>query len=51
VALQNALRVRDIRHPAKAALAASAAWRPWRSYAAVRAWAGLALGSTVKIAD
>ena len=51
VALQNALRVRGTRHPAKAALAASAAWRPWRSYAAVRAWAGLALGSTVKVAD
>ncbi len=41
VALQRALGVRRDTHPAKAALAASEGWRPWRSYATVRAWARL----------
>ncbi len=39
VALHNALGVRGHRHPARAAEAASQAWRPWRSYAVIRAWA------------
>lgn len=38
VALQKALGVSGARHPARAALAASAAWAPWRSYAVIRAW-------------
>ncbi|MDO8278447.1 MAG: AlkA N-terminal domain-containing protein [Burkholderiaceae bacterium] len=38
VALQKALGVNGARHPARAALAASAAWTPWRSYAVIRAW-------------
>ena len=42
VALQKALGVRDGPQPARAALAASLAWQPWRSYAVIRAWAGLA---------
>lgn len=39
VALQKALGVRQARHPAKEAQSASQAWRPWRSYAVIRAWA------------
>jgi AraC family transcriptional regulator, regulatory protein of adaptative response / DNA-3-methyladenine glycosylase II len=42
VALHKALRVQDGPRPARAALAASEAWRPWRSYAVIRAWHGLA---------
>lgn len=38
VALQKALGVNGARHPARAALAASTAWKPWRSYAVIRAW-------------
>ncbi|XAH21286.1 AlkA N-terminal domain-containing protein [Xylophilus sp. GW821-FHT01B05] len=38
VALQQALGVRDAPNPARAAEAASQAWRPWRSYAVLRAW-------------
>ena len=38
VALQKALGVQASPHPARAALAASQAWKPWRSYAVVRAW-------------
>lgn len=41
VALQKALAVRDAPQPAQAALAASKAWQPWRSYAVIRAWATL----------
>lgn len=41
VALQKALGVRDQPQPARAAQAASQAWQPWRSYAVIRAWAGL----------
>ena len=43
VALHNALGLRDVKNPAKAAEQASQAWRPWRSYAVLRAWATLAL--------
>jgi AraC family transcriptional regulator of adaptative response / DNA-3-methyladenine glycosylase II len=38
VALQKALGLRDTKNPAKAAEEASQAWRPWRSYAVLRAW-------------
>ena len=42
VALQNALGVRTAANPQQAAEAASQRWKPWRSYAVVRAWASLA---------
>lgn len=38
VALQKALGVRDAKKPAQAAQDASQSWRPWRSYAVLRAW-------------
>jgi AraC family transcriptional regulator of adaptative response / DNA-3-methyladenine glycosylase II len=38
VALQSALDVRQHAHPAREAERLSQAWRPWRSYAVVRAW-------------
>jgi AraC family transcriptional regulator, regulatory protein of adaptative response / DNA-3-methyladenine glycosylase II len=41
VALHNALGLRDEKNPARAAEAASQAWRPWRSYAVLRAWHAL----------
>jgi AraC family transcriptional regulator, regulatory protein of adaptative response / DNA-3-methyladenine glycosylase II len=41
VALQKALGVQDQPNPARAAQAASEAWKPWRSYAVVRAWAAM----------
>jgi AraC family transcriptional regulator, regulatory protein of adaptative response / DNA-3-methyladenine glycosylase II len=41
VALHNALGLRGEKHPARAAEAASQAWRPWRSYAVLRAWQAL----------
>lgn len=41
VALHNALGLRGAPHPARAAEAASQAWRPWRSYAVLRAWHAL----------
>lgn len=39
VALHKALGVQGLRHPAREAEALSQAWKPWRSYAVVRAWA------------
>ena len=45
VALHKALGVQGQGQPAKAALAASQAWQPWRSYAVIRAWATLAATS------
>jgi len=42
VALHKALAVQGAPQPARAALAAAQAWRPWRSYGVIRAWAGLA---------
>lgn len=45
VALHKALGVLKTPQPTKAALAASHAWQPWRSYAVVRAWATLAATS------
>jgi AraC family transcriptional regulator of adaptative response / DNA-3-methyladenine glycosylase II len=41
IALHNALGVRQAKNPAREAEAASQAWKPWRSYAVIRAWAGL----------
>jgi AraC family transcriptional regulator of adaptative response / DNA-3-methyladenine glycosylase II len=41
VALHKALGVQDQPHPAQAAEAASQRWRPWRSYAVLRAWSRL----------
>ncbi|MBA4213766.1 MAG: adenosine deaminase [Polaromonas sp.] len=38
VALHKALGVQELRHPAREAEAASMAWKPWRSYAVIRAW-------------
>ncbi len=49
VALHKALGVEPGRHAARDAEALSQAWRPWRSYAVLRAWSGLpAPGSTRK---
>ena len=38
VALHKALGVQGQKNPAKLAEAASLAWKPWRSYAVIRAW-------------
>ena len=40
VALHKALGVQGQKSPAKLAEAASLAWKPWRSYAVIRAWSG-----------
>jgi len=40
VALHKALGVLGLKHPAKEAEQASLAWKPWRSYAVIRAWSG-----------
>ena len=49
VALHKALGVQGERQPARAAAAASEAWRPWRSYAVLRAWASGAPAATPKL--
>ncbi|MCY7319451.1 MAG: helix-turn-helix domain-containing protein [Ramlibacter sp.] len=41
VALHKALGVATAKHPAREAEAASEAWKPWRSYAVIRAWSAL----------
>ena len=41
VALHKALGVQQSKQPAREAEAASHAWKPWRSYAVVRAWSAL----------
>ncbi|MBP6404982.1 MAG: helix-turn-helix domain-containing protein [Proteobacteria bacterium] len=46
VALQGALGVRAVKHPARAAEEASQAWKPWRSYAVIRAWSAPAPTNT-----
>lgn len=47
VALHKVMGVRESKHPAREAEAASLAWKPWRSYAVVRAWsAGHVVSST-----
>ncbi|WP_041676155.1 DNA-3-methyladenine glycosylase 2 family protein [Ramlibacter tataouinensis] len=45
VALQKALGVLGAKNPAREAEAASQAWKPWRSYAVVRAWAAPSPGA------
>ena len=40
IALQKALSVQALKNPARQAEHASQAWKPWRSYAVIRAWAG-----------
>ena len=40
VALHKALGVQGQKNPAKLAESASLAWKPWRSYAVIRAWSG-----------
>ena len=40
VALHKAFGVQGQKNPAKLAEAASLAWKPWRSYAVIRAWSG-----------
>ena len=41
VALHKALGVRALKNPARQAEQASLAWKPWRSYAVIRAWSTL----------
>ncbi len=41
IALHKALGLQDAKTPAKRAQAQSLEWQPWRSYAVIRAWAGL----------
>ena len=41
VALHKALDVMAARNPAREAEAASQAWKPWRSYAVIRAWSAM----------
>ena len=45
VALHKALGVQQSRQPAREAETASQAWKPWRSYAVVRAWSALSQGA------
>ncbi|MDR6153436.1 AraC family transcriptional regulator of adaptative response / DNA-3-methyladenine glycosylase II [Acidovorax delafieldii] len=45
VALHKALGVQQHKNPARAAQEASQAWRPWRSYAVLRAWAAGSSGA------
>ena len=40
VALHKALSVQGLKNPARQAELASNAWKPWRSYAVIRAWSG-----------
>ena len=39
-ALHKALDVQGLKNPARQAELASLAWKPWRSYAVIRAWSG-----------
>jgi AraC family transcriptional regulator, regulatory protein of adaptative response / DNA-3-methyladenine glycosylase II len=45
VALHKALGVQQAKQPAREAEAASQAWKPWRSYAVIRAWSALSQGA------
>jgi AraC family transcriptional regulator, regulatory protein of adaptative response / DNA-3-methyladenine glycosylase II len=49
VALHKALGVQEAKNPARAAEGASQIWRPWRSYAVIRAWSTLPI-ATKKVA-
>jgi AraC family transcriptional regulator, regulatory protein of adaptative response / DNA-3-methyladenine glycosylase II len=46
VALQSALGVRQHKSPAQESERLSQAWRPWRSYAVIRAWHSLPLATS-----
>lgn len=46
VALHKALGVQGQKHPARLAEEASAAWKPWRSYAVIRVWSGAWQGAS-----
>jgi AraC family transcriptional regulator, regulatory protein of adaptative response / DNA-3-methyladenine glycosylase II len=48
VALHKALGVGATANPAKAAQAASQSWKPWRSYAVIRAWASMPVKTPTK---
>lgn len=48
VALHKALGVQGLKNPARLADEASAAWKPWRSYAVIRVWSGTWCGNTEK---
>ncbi|MGA8785108.1 MAG: AlkA N-terminal domain-containing protein [Polaromonas sp.] len=41
VALHKTLGVQALKNPARQAELASSAWKPWRSYAVIRAWSGM----------
>ena len=45
VALHKILGVQGLKNPARLAEAASAGWKPWRSYAVIRTWAGVWRGA------
>ena len=47
VALQKAMGLLSAKHPAREAEAASLAWKPWRSYAVIRAWQTLPWAASV----
>ncbi len=47
VALHKALGVQQSRNPSRAAEAASQIWRPWRSYAVIRAWSTLPVATKI----
>ncbi len=51
VALHKALSVQGHKNPAHAAAEASQAWRPWRSYAVLRAWASGSMTSPAQPTD
>ena len=46
VALHKALHVTAAKNPSREAEAASQDWRPWRSYAVIRAWSELPIASS-----
>ena len=50
VALHKALGVQGHKQPAREAEAASQAWRPWRSYAVIRAWQSMTPPDSLPIA-
>ncbi len=39
--VENDVNRSAVKHPARAAEEASQAWKPWRSYAVIRAWASM----------
>lgn len=49
VALHKRLGVQGLKNPARLAEAASQAWKPWRSYAVIRAWSGAWRGAGMQI--